>query len=301
MKISVVIPAYNADQYIAKAIESCLKQSFPPHEIIVVDDASTDSTVAVAESFAPRARVLRQTENMGVAVARNRGVEESSGDWIAFLDADDWFLPEKLEMQRRCAEENGKAVLIYTGFHIIATDGSESEARFVPSRQLWPMLRYRDPLLLSSVVLRREAFDAVRGFDPALRNAQDWDLWLRLAVRYSVELFAAVAEPLVVYRRVAGSLSSSAIRYFQRRISILNGSSLEGTSGLSRIIWRQRIFAFNHYDTAIALREEGSLLDLPFMLKSIALWPFPWDEMPMRRYKIAVVMMKQHLFRRLFR
>jgi glycosyltransferase involved in cell wall biosynthesis len=118
MKISVIIPAWNAERYIAKAIESCLRQTFPPHEIVVVDDASTDSTAEVAESFPSPVQVIRLAENMGVSVARNRGVQASTGDWLAFLDADDWFLPEKLDAQRRCALEHEHAVLIYTGFYL---------------------------------------------------------------------------------------------------------------------------------------------------------------------------------------
>jgi glycosyltransferase involved in cell wall biosynthesis len=296
LKISVIIPAFNAEKYIVKAIESCLSQTCAPHEIIVIDDASTDRTAAIAESFPSPVRVLRQEKNQGVSVARNRGVQASTGDWIAFLDADDWFLPEKLELQRRCAVENEQTVLIYTGYRMIAVDGSERDARFISPRELWPMLRYRDPILLSSVMLRREAFDAVDGFEPSLCVTEDWDLWLKLASRYSVELFAAIPEPLLVYRRVTGSLSSSSMRYFYQRHSIIEGSCLSGTSAISRLFWRRRISAFNYYDTSIALREEGSSLDLQFILKSIALFPFPVSGMPLKRYKIAAVMVKQHLF-----
>ena len=292
MKFSVIIPAYNAAQYIAKAIESCLSQTYAPHEIIVIDDASTDDTAAIAESFPSPVRVIRLAENMGIAVARNRGVAASTGDWLAFLDADDWFLPEKLELQRRCALENSHAVLIYTGFRILEIGGSESCGRFFMPWEIFPMLRYRNRLNACSVILRRDAFDAVGGFDPSLRTAQDWDMWLRVAARYSVELFAAVPEPLVVYRRVVGSLSSSAIRYFHQRKLIINSSCLLGTSGISRFIWRRRISAFNYYDTSESLREEGSLSFLPFILKSFVLWPFPCIAMP-NRYKVAIVMTLQ--------
>jgi glycosyltransferase involved in cell wall biosynthesis len=297
MKISVVIPAYNAERYIAKAIESCLSQTYTPHEIIVIDDASTDGTAAIAESFPPPVRVIRLAENMGVSVARNRGVQASTGNWLAFLDADDWFLPEKLESQRRCSLDNPQVVLIYTGYRMIGIDGSESCGQFFWPRELWPTLRYRNPLNLSSVLLRRDAFDAVAGFDPAFRTAQDWDLWLRLVAIYSVKSFAALPEPLVVYRRVAGSISSNAMRYYFDRVPIINSYCLLGTAGLSRFLWLRRVSAFNYYDTAIALREEGSPLDLPFILKSIALWPFPCNGMPMRRFKVVVVMVKQHILR----
>jgi len=292
MKISVIIPAYNAARYIAKAIESCLSQTYAPHEIIVVDDASTDGTAEIAESFPAPVHVIRLAENMGVSVARNRGVLASTGDWLAFLDADDWFLPEKFECQRCCVLKNPKAVLIYTGFRIINLDGSDSCCRFFMPREIMPILRYRSRFSCCSVVLRREAFDAVGGFDPALRIAEDWDLWLRIAAHYSVELFAAVPEPLVVYRRVAGSLSSSAMRYFHQRPQIIEGSCLFGTSGVSRFLWRRRISAFNYYDTSESLRDEGSHSFLPFMLMSFVLWPFPCIVMP-NRYKVAIVMAMQ--------
>jgi glycosyltransferase involved in cell wall biosynthesis len=298
MKISVIIPAYNAEQYIGKAIESCLSQTHAPYEIIVVDDASTDGTSAVAESFFPSVRVIRLAENMGVSVARNKGVQASTGDWVAFLDADDWFLPEKLELQQRCADENKDAVLIYSGFRILPVCGKESSGWFVPPAKLWPMLRYRCPIHLSSVILRRDAFDCVGGFDPLLRVNQDWELWLKLAARYSVKLFAAAPEQLVMYRRVAGSLSSNALRYFKAHSSLLESRCLCGTSGLSKCLWRQRIKAFFLYDTSLALREEGSPKDLFFILKSIALFPFIVRGMPMKRYIVAAVMLKQHVFGR---
>ena len=116
-----------------------------------------------------------------------------------------------------------------------------------------------------------------------------------------MNLFAAVPKPLAVYRRVAGSLSSNAMRYFNVRSYLIESRCLYGTAGVSRYLWRRRIMAFMRYDASLALREEGSLLDLPFILKSIALWPLPASGMPMKRYKVAVVMARQHLFKHLSR
>ena len=296
MKFSVIIPAYNAEQYIATAIESCLSQTYPPHEIIVVDDGSTDGTARIADSFPAPVRVIRLEKSTGPSIARNRGVQVSTGDWLAFLDADDWFLPEKLDRQRRCALEHEDAILIYTGF-LISLDGVESPARFNPPTLLEPMLRYRCAFHVGTVVLRRDAFDSVCGFDPTHRGTEDWDLWLRLVARYSPRSFAAVPEPLAIYRITPGSLSSNAMRMYKGRSRVVERRSLYGMTGLLRLSWRRKLTAFLHYDASIALREESSSLDLAFMLKSIAAWPFPWTEMP-KRYKTAGVMMKQHLFKR---
>ena len=97
-RFSVIIPAYNSAPTLARAIDSVLAQTWPPHEIIVVDDASGDATGEVAARFGPRIRYLRREQNAGVSSARNYGVEQATGDWLAFLDADDWYFPDRLRL-----------------------------------------------------------------------------------------------------------------------------------------------------------------------------------------------------------
>ena len=299
LNFSVVIPAYNAEQYIAKAIESCFSQTYAPHEIIVVDDGSMDETARIAESFPAPVRVIHLEKSTGPSFARNTGVQASTGDWLAFLDADDWFLPEKLERQRLCALAHEHAILIYTGF-LSSLNGVESPGQFNPPTVLEPMLRYKCAFHVGTVALRRNAFDSVGGFDPTIRGTEDWDLWLRLVARYSPRAFAAVPEPLAVYRTTPGSLSSNAMRMYKARSGVAERRSLYGMTGALRRSWRRKVSAFLNYDAAIALREEGSALDLSLIFKSIAAWPFPWSAMP-KRYKTAAVMVKQHLFKRLTR
>jgi glycosyltransferase involved in cell wall biosynthesis len=294
LRISVIIPAYNAAPYIAEAIASCLNQTSPPYEIIVVDDGSTDDTASIAATFSPPVRVIRQ-KNAGVSAARNLAVESSTGDWIAFLDADDWFYPRKLELQQRCAQHNPDAVLIYTGVQRTFLDGQKAAPNYTSPEHLESELRYRCPFHICSVIMRREAFDAVGGFDLTLRGIEDWDLWLRLAARFSVKTFAAESEPLVAYRNVPGSLSSNAMRMFKARMAQIETRSLYGVSGLRRFFLRRRIRAFHHYDTSIMLREEGSVSDLSMILKSFVLWPLPGTLLLMKRYKVAAAMLKQHL------
>jgi glycosyltransferase involved in cell wall biosynthesis len=299
MKFSVIVPAYNAEKYIRTAIDSCLAQTYAAHEIIVIDDASTDGTAAIAESYPAPVKVIRLGRNSGVSVARNRGAEVATGDWLAFLDADDWFLPVKLELQRRCAAENALAVLIYAGF-LRSVGGKEVVARFTPPTFLAQALRYRCAIHTSTVVLSRRVFDSVEGFDHSLVVGEDWDLWLKLAAHYSTKAFAAIPQPLAVYRASDGGLTANANRLFQTKASLVEKRCLYETAGLSKNLWRRKILAFQYYDASIALREERSRNDFRFMLQSIALWPFRWSEMP-RRYKIAAVMSKQHLFRYLSR
>ena len=295
MKISVIIPAYNAEKYIATAIESCLQQTLPPDEIIVVDDASTDRTFEIALGFPTPVKALRLAKNMGVSVARNRAVEASTGDWLAFLDADDWFLPQKLEMQRQCVLDHPDAVLVYTAMFLKPPDGPAVENKFWPLSEVAWRLRYTNLFLPSTVLLRRDAFDAVGGFDPDYPILQDWDLGLKVAERFSTSAFAAVPTPLTMYRRVEGSLSSKIMPIIKETRSIVKNRSLYHTSGITRILLRRRILAFCNYDHALTLRGEGEGGFLHLMLRSLALWPFPNKMLPPVRYKFAAVMLLQHL------
>lgn len=293
MKISVIIPAYNAEAYIARAIDSCLQQTEPPHEIIVADDGSTDRTAEVAERYADRVQVVKLRKNCGLPVARNRAVEASTGDWLAFLDADDWFFSRKLQLQRRYVEENPNAMLVYSGHRVVFSDGSEGDQMFIPPSDLHWQLRYRCPFHVCSVILRRDAFDVVGGFNPGYRRGEDWDLWLRIAERFTTAAFAAVPESLVAYLQTPGSLSSNALAMYEVRATIIDNRSLYRTSGIARFLLRLRIHAFNKYDAAIALREQGSAEFLGFVLTSLILWPFPNKLMPFARYKTALIMCLQ--------
>ncbi|MGB0064624.1 MAG: glycosyltransferase [Terracidiphilus sp.] len=293
MKISVIIPAYNAEPYLAEAIASCLEQTEPADEIVVADDGSTDRTAEIAKQFSSQVKLVRLEKNCGLPSARNRAIEASTGDWLAFLDADDWFLPRKLELQRRSIQENPNAVLVYSGFRLRFPDGSERDGEFVPPGELHWRLRYHCPFQPCSVMLRRDAFNVLGGFDPDRRRCEDWDLWLRLASRFSADAFAAVPEPLVAYRQTPGSLSSNAMRMYEAKAVIIESRSLYRTSGLNRFLLRRRLHAFNRYDAAVALREQGSAEYLNFVLSSLLLWPFPDRMLPLARYKTAAVMFLQ--------
>ena len=197
--VSVIIPAYNVGRIVGRAIESALAQTAPPLEIIVVDDGSSDDTGAVAEQYGAKVRVLRQA-NAGPAAARNRGARAAAGDWLAFLDSDDAWLPTKLERQ-----------LAYVGSPRIGlvcclTNGSVSTDR-ITLQNLWEY----NYIGMSGVVVRRAAFEEVGGFDddPGLISVEDYNLWLRIAMRWEI---AMVPENLFVYLPRAGSLS----RQFER-------------------------------------------------------------------------------------
>jgi len=186
---SVIIPVHNRYRPVKEAIDSVLSQTFSGHELIVVDDGSTDDTPRVAEEYADRIRYLRR-ENRGVSAARNTGVAASSAPWLAFLDSDDRWLPGKLERQARFIREN-------PGIMINQTD----ETWIRRGRRVNPRERHLkreghifiDSLELclispSAAVMSRECFDRYGPFDEDLPACEDYDLWLRVTARERVGL-----------------------------------------------------------------------------------------------------------------
>lgn len=216
MLVSTIIPTYNRARDVLAAVESALGQTYPAdrHEILVVDDASTDDTAQVLAGFGSRIRYLRSPRNAGVSSARNRGIEAARGDAIAFLDSDDTWMPEKIARQVGLLEARPAVGLVLTSIQDVNADGSP--ARIFSRRSTLPedgrVLRHvlRNPAMCpSSAMVRSAVLREVGGFDPLLRTAEDLDLHLRIALRYEV---AVIDEPLIRYRRgddgLAGSLRS---------------------------------------------------------------------------------------------
>src|SRR5208337_4910913 len=146
--ISVVIPAYNAERFLPRCFKSVFAQTLKPEEVIVVDDGSTDNTAAVAAALG--ATVVSQA-NSGVAAARNLGISHASGEWIALLDADDLWAPDKLE--RQVALIRPETVLVYTGIRFFDDHGIRSEQLAFDPAAARKMLRYRNPITPSTVLL----------------------------------------------------------------------------------------------------------------------------------------------------
>jgi glycosyltransferase involved in cell wall biosynthesis len=220
--VSVVVPAFNPGRFIVDAIESVLAQTHQGLEIIVVDDASTDGHKELLELYLPRIRYVRQ-EHAGSAVARNRGVLLSRGKYIAFLDADDLWVPDKLRKQVDLMEQDADAILIYSDFSKSTTPGQGGEST-LELRKHWKAGQEFTSLLrenfihTSSVLVRKDSLSESGMFDPMLINAQDWDLWIRLA---RAGKFLFINEVLSHYR-VHESQSVSTLKY-ARNVVYSNG------------------------------------------------------------------------------
>jgi glycosyltransferase involved in cell wall biosynthesis len=164
IRLSVIVPVFDAKNTIACALDSVLAQDFSGAEIIVVDDGSTDKTPQILEAYASSIHFIRQ-QNRGAAAARNIGVSAANGEYLAFLDADDVWTPDKLTKTCRVLDENPEAVLAFSAFHRMAPDGSQSEPKFFGAApSMADMLARRSEIFPSTVVMRRNVFERCGGF-----------------------------------------------------------------------------------------------------------------------------------------
>lgn len=202
--VSVVIPAFNAERFLGEAIESILAQTLPPEQILVVDDASGDRTVAVAASY-HEVEVLRLEANAGPAGARNAGFSRATGDLISFHDADDMMLPHKLEVQATYLREHPEAGVVLGTQEIILEGGADLPFwhRDTSSPVIMPPERAPsdDPTHVHpmTMLVRRETFELVGGFDPETSPAEDLD-WMLRASEAGIEI--ARLEDVLIRRRV---------------------------------------------------------------------------------------------------
>ena len=223
--ISVVIPAYNAAAYLPETLASVRAQTFSNYELIVVDDGSDDATCEIASQFG--ARCLQQAKR-GAAAARNTGIRAACGEFVAFLDADDIWMPTKLTRQTDWFRAHSGAVWVYTDAVVFNSASGRVICRIGDRLDLGegyilrPLLE-RSFIPSATPVVRREALFAAGLFDEARerRIGEDWSLWLRLAERYPAGL---IREPLARIRRRedSTSLSADALEAYRSERSILS-------------------------------------------------------------------------------
>jgi glycosyltransferase involved in cell wall biosynthesis len=218
--VSVIIAAHNAAAFIREAIDSALASAGVFLEVLVIDDASTDATWAILESYGDRIRAVRQDKG-GAYRARNLGATLARGEWLAFLDADDVWLPSKLS--RQLAVAGADVDLVYTeclnfGSLDRVTERQSDSTRFFEGDVFEPLL-VNNFISLSSVLVRAGAFRALGGFSVEQAGVQDWDLWLRLAE--SGRRVAFVPEPLTRYRLHDGQMTNNLLARAHDRVNVL--------------------------------------------------------------------------------
>lgn len=206
-KVSVIIPAYNSLTYLPAAIDSVLRQTFQDFELLVIDDGSSDGTTDWVNCLTdPRIKLTSQA-HQGTSTARNTGIANSEGEYIAFLDADDLWHPSKLTKQVQKLANSPQFGLVHCWTEFTNAQGDKT-GKFMTSHgegNVWQEMVFYNLLRCGSTpMVRRTCFASLGVFDTTLKYAEDWDMWIRIASRYE---FSIINQPLVFYRKHQGNKS----------------------------------------------------------------------------------------------
>ncbi|MBF2051397.1 MAG: glycosyltransferase [Elainella sp. C42_A2020_010] len=255
--ISVIIPAYNAERTILETIQSVQQQSFQDFEVIVINDGSTDHTAQVVEAIGDDRIKLFSYPNAGLSLARNRGVQQCSGDYIAFLDADDLWTADKLALQHQALQQHPEAGVAYSWTCYMYEKNNTLEFHPCPpirfEGNVYQKLLVGDFIYSgSNVLMRREAVETTGGFDPAMPQCADWDYWLRASVRWP---FMAVPQYQILYRQSAQAMSAK-----------VEGMKMAAQAALEKVyqtappelqqLKRQTLISFHQYCTGLYLNHQ---------------------------------------------
>jgi glycosyltransferase involved in cell wall biosynthesis len=275
--ITAVIPTYNYGRFVTQAVESALAQTYGPVEVIVVDDGSSDDTREQLGPYADRIRYIYQ-DNQSVAAARNTGIQAARGDLIAFLDADDLWHPHKLELQMRYLADHPSVQLLAVDRLPVGAENwppinglAHLKARPITVEELVLQPHFAP----SGVLVRKECFDTVGFFDSSLRNAEDYDMWIRIACRFPV---VKLDVPLWWYRVHGANKSHVPARQEAAGLRVL-GKTFAPSSPLSRrFLLRRKAYSYAAYAAALNYSSDRmEVLALARILHSFLLWPFPYQ------------------------
>lgn len=223
--VSIIIPTYNRANLLPRAIESVVKQTYPSWELLIIDDGSTDKTEDVLQKYlSSKIRYIKCPHSGLPAIARNVGIREAEGEWIAFLDSDDMWLTEKLEKQMQVIRNKQGVSLVCTNvYREIGETGSERMEEYIssPDREAgiyFEKLLVQNFVVTSTVLVRRDCLLEMGGFSqsPDFLVGEDYDLWLRLSMSYKIEY---LSQPLAIYR----DIPEEAIRSSQSKLGYWKG------------------------------------------------------------------------------
>jgi glycosyltransferase involved in cell wall biosynthesis len=293
--ISVILPTFNNAHFLPASLGSILRQTYAPIEIIVVDDGSTDDTREVLRPYTERIRYLYQP-NAGLSAARNTGIKNATHPYLAFLDADDEWLPEMLarameKFQQLSADFGVVACLA----HRIDLQGQRL-ALNQAVREITGEITAADILLMSrfgatAVAVRRRIFDDCGLFDTDLRSSEDRDMWIRVAQRWRIFLHE---ERLLLIRRHTGSMSSNAARMKLNMRKVIRKAWHNRVMARHRWDFWLQVQAILHYQTAlISLGTHRRLAALGDLLVSVCCWPLP---LRARRINSAISLIRLRTF-----
>ncbi|MEO1669288.1 MAG: glycosyltransferase family A protein [Cyanobacteria bacterium J06631_2] len=219
-KVSIIIPVYNAAKTIVETIDSVRQQTIDDWELIVVNDGSTDNTLEIVAAInEPRLKII-SFPNGGVAQARNLGVAEARGSYIAFLDADDLWVPDKLERQLQALQQTPTAIAAYSWTYFMDEQQGGYVYHSSPSYQydgdVYPQLLQGDFIHSgSNILVCRRGLSQAGEFDGNCNGCEDWDMWLRLA---AIGNFVVIPQHQIIYRRAVGSATSNIKQMYRQAV-----------------------------------------------------------------------------------
>lgn len=275
---AVIIPVLNGEKFISETIDSLLKQTYLPDEIIVVDNGSTDGTLKVLEKY--RKDIISISEfNKGVAAARNTGIKYSKSELIAFLDADDICKPTRIENQLKLFEKDNSIAMVFGAYQYMDVNAAlyDDEIRCYRyvKEGFFGVLLERNQILPSSVMIKKCVLEKINFFDESfLSNAEDYDLWLRIASKYIIKY----QEEVLVYIRIHGNSSSSNREMqIENSIKAIKKYTLDEIRNALEITYRDKnyarmsfikiLFFIGMYDEA--KEQLSELLELKFLLPDV--------------------------------
>jgi glycosyltransferase involved in cell wall biosynthesis len=293
--VDIVIPVYNGSSHLCETLECIERQSYPLVNIYIVDDHSTDSTPDILASHVSRfpVSIIRHPVNRGLSAARNTGIAAGAGKYIAILDADDLWLPAKLEHQVGLIEASDLRLgIVSCDFQIIDEFGSCNDPTVYDyCCDLDPSTR--DRLVLGNLVsggsaalIRRECFEQCGGFDESLSACEDWEMWYRIAGHYSIRI---LREPLVLVRRHSKSMQGDTPRMLRNRIEVFHRFAQDPQSHrvAASCLFNECVAAFRYLSPSSTSSFDQAMLQLQDMgIDSRAVSPSIWHP-AYRHYRLT--------------
>ncbi|BAZ10229.1 putative glycosyl transferase [Calothrix sp. NIES-4071] len=290
-KVSVIIPAYNAMRYLPQTLDSVLQQTFTDFEVVIVNDGSSDNIAEWAPQLKDsRVRLITQA-NQGVSAARNKGIANSTGEYIAFLDADDLWAPEYLEKQFNYLDKHPHVGVVYTWTKLIDEFGKPINRIFASHAEgmIWKKLLNDDVISTgSSAMVRRLCIDDIGGFDTQLAHAEDLDFWLRIAKKYE---FAVIKEPLSSYRQHPGSVTKNRDKMMRGLQTVYEKAF--ATAPLDMLYLRNQAYANLFIGFAwLAIDDGNILIASKYRNQAFLQYPFVCFREIYLRLNLAIFMMR---------
>ncbi len=276
--VSVIIPTYNSAQFIPNSVSSVASQTYPNIEILIIDDGSTDDTEIVVQALPGSIRYIKQI-NSGPSSARNRGIAQSKGKYIAFLDVDDEWEPSKIENQVALFENDKSLSIVAASYVRCDADLSpvETICLEIPSKNKgvvpFRMLLEKNQLLTSSIMLRKQTLDVCGFFDEKIRFGEDWDLWVRAAQLGGI---GYLQTPLAKYRAHGGGLTGKLDdKNMQDWLEVIRKNKLRADNWYDKNITYRKSLSWYLYNYSYLERVRGRGGESKKKgIKAAIVWPF---------------------------